>query len=70
MLVAHHLARTLIAVGDVAGAKIACREVIEPTLYLAYRAVLLPDCLAWTGNRARLSQLWRDATFQHPALAR
>ncbi len=48
MLVAHRLAKLLHDAGDAAGAKAACEEVIAPRFYVNYRAVLLPDCLAWT----------------------
>ena len=53
MLVAHHLAHVLHDAGDAAGAAEACRDVIAPRLYVNYRAVLLPDCLAWTTAPAR-----------------
>jgi tetratricopeptide (TPR) repeat protein len=71
MLISHALARTLHAQGDVAGATAACREVLEPTLYQAYRAVLLPDCVVWSGDETRRKQLveaWAEATFEHPAV--
>jgi serine/threonine protein kinase len=48
MLVAHQLAQLLRDAGDAAGAAAACDEVIRPHFYIDYRAVLLPDCLAWT----------------------
>jgi tRNA A-37 threonylcarbamoyl transferase component Bud32 len=48
MLVAHELARVLHEDGDAAGAAEACDEVIRPRFYIDYRAVLLPDCVAWT----------------------
>ena len=48
MLVAHQLAQLLHDAGDAAGAAAACDEVIRPHFYIDYRAVLLPDCLAWT----------------------
>jgi tetratricopeptide (TPR) repeat protein len=52
MLVAHHLARVLHMKGDDAGAKQLCEEeIISPRLYLPYRAVVLPDCLKWTGRQ-------------------
>ena len=47
MLVSHHLAHLLHDSGDAAGAAAACEEVIAPRYYVNYRAVLLPDCLAW-----------------------
>ena len=48
MLVAHELAHLLHDAGDTAGAAAACDEVIRPRLYVDYRAILLPDCVAWT----------------------
>jgi tetratricopeptide (TPR) repeat protein len=48
MLVAHRLARLLHDSGDAAGAAAACEEVIRPRFYVDYRALLLPDCIAWT----------------------
>lgn len=48
MLVAHELARLRHEAGDAAGVAAACDEVIRPRFYVDYRAVLLPDCLAWT----------------------
>ena len=51
MLLAHRLAHLLHATGDPAGAATACGDVIRPRFYVNYRAVLLPDCLAWTATR-------------------
>jgi tetratricopeptide (TPR) repeat protein len=48
MLVAHRLAKLLHEAGDTAGAVAACDDVIRPRLYVNYRAVLLPDCIAWS----------------------
>jgi len=71
MLTAHHLARALRASGDPAGAVAACQEVLAPRLYLPYRAIVWPDCVAWSGDPAATKQLlaaW-TGTFMHPALA-
>jgi tetratricopeptide (TPR) repeat protein len=71
MLVSHHLARVLDAQGDATGAAAACRGVLAPALYHAYRAVLWPDCVRWTHDPALDRQLvdaWRDSTFAHPAV--
>ncbi|MGE5180659.1 MAG: tetratricopeptide repeat protein, partial [Acidobacteriota bacterium] len=51
MLAAHRLAHLLRDSGDDAGAAAACDEVIRPRFYVDYRAVLLPDCIAWTRPR-------------------
>jgi hypothetical protein len=51
MLVAHHLAHLLHDAGDATGVAAACEEVIRPRFYIDYRALLLPDCLAWTGQK-------------------
>jgi tetratricopeptide (TPR) repeat protein len=70
MLVSYQLARLLHARGDVAGTSAACEEVISPRQYQGYRAILLPDCLAWSDDPARWRQLvdaWRS-TFAHPAV--
>jgi tetratricopeptide (TPR) repeat protein len=70
MLVAHHLARVLTKTGDAAGAKAACDDVISPRFYQPYRAIVLPDCLLWSGDPASWQQLvdnWRG-TFAHPAV--
>jgi tetratricopeptide (TPR) repeat protein len=48
MLVAHRLAKLLHDSGDATGAAAACEDVIRPRFYVNYRAVLLPDCEAWT----------------------
>ena len=48
MLVSHHLASLLHDAGDDAGASAACEAVIAPRFYVNYRAVLLPDCVAWS----------------------
>ena len=53
MLVAHELAARLHARGDAAGATAACDEVIHPRVYVNYRAVVLPDCLAWSVPSSR-----------------
>ena len=72
MLLAHGLARVLYASGDRAGASEACRDVIAPRLYESYRAVVLPDCLAWSDDRAGWQWLvdgWAGAgSFAHPAV--
>jgi hypothetical protein len=47
MLLAHRLGKLLHERGDDAGAAAACDDVIRPRLYENYRAVLLPDCVAW-----------------------
>jgi hypothetical protein len=51
MLLAHRLALLLHQAGDDSGTAAACDEVIRPRLYMNYRAVLLPDCIAWTRPR-------------------
>jgi hypothetical protein len=70
MLIAYQLAHALRANGDEAGAALACRDVITPHEYVAYRAALLPDCLLWSNDPVRWKQL--DATwtgsFQHPSV--
>ena len=48
MLLSHRLAGLLHAAGDAPGTTAACAEVIRPRFYVNYRAVLLPDCVAWT----------------------
>jgi tetratricopeptide (TPR) repeat protein len=48
MLLAYHLARARHRAGDLAGARAACAEVLRPRVYRPYRAVLLPECTAWT----------------------
>jgi hypothetical protein len=71
MLVSHALARLEHRLGNSDAAKAACKEVLEPTLYQAYRAVLMPDCTAWGGSatqRETLVRAWRGATFVHPAV--
>ena len=70
MLAAHHLARSLVAQGDMAGAKTACDEVIRPYQYQAYRAALLPDCVLWSEDPAQWRQLVEQWTgeFQHPSI--
>ncbi len=68
MLVAHALARTLRASGDDKGAAAACEEVVSPREYQTYRAVLLPDCLVWTGQPKRLLAAW-TGSFELPAVA-
>jgi hypothetical protein len=70
MLVAHDLARVHHASGDSAAAAAACEEVISPRDYHGYRAILLPDCILWSNDRARWRQLdtaWRG-DFAHPAV--
>jgi hypothetical protein len=70
MMVGHALAKIHHAQGNVAKAREACREVIEPALYYAYRAVLLPDCVLWSGDRAgwqRLLDTW-TGEFAHPSV--
>jgi tetratricopeptide (TPR) repeat protein len=70
MLAAHDLARLLYAQGDTAGAKAACEEIVHPHLYVAYRAVLLPDCALWSVDPA----LWREVSdrwigeHEHPSI--
>lgn len=70
LLIAYQLARVLERAGDPAGAKAACEDVIEPRLYHAYRAALLPDCLLWSNDPARWRQLTGAWTgeFAHPAV--
>ena len=48
MLVAHRLARLLHDAGQRDEAAAACEEVIRPRYYVDYRALLLPDCIAWS----------------------
>jgi tetratricopeptide (TPR) repeat protein/predicted Ser/Thr protein kinase len=70
MLVAHHLARVYDRKGDRANAAKACEEIVAPRRYEPYRAVVLPDCLVWTGTPVSLQGLvdtWTGA-FQHPAV--
>ena len=70
MLISYELARVLHATGDAAGAAAACSEVIAPRLYLPYRAVLLPDCVLWSGDRAKWQQelaAWKS-DFALPAI--
>lgn len=71
MLVSYQLARLLHARGDTAGANAACEDgVISPRQYQGYRAIVLPDCLAWSDDPARWKQLsdtWRGR-FEHPAV--
>jgi len=69
LLFGHHLARVLDAQGDRAGATAACQEVIAPRVYQIYRALLLPDCLVWSGQEKRLVEMWQGE-FDHPAVAR
>jgi hypothetical protein len=66
MMLSHALARVLQASGDAQGARTSCEEVIAPRLYDAYRAVLLPDCLLWSGRGKELLDAWRG--FDHPAV--
>ena len=68
MLVSHALARTLRMTGDDKGAAAACEEVVSPREYQTYRAVLLPDCLVWTGQPKRLLAAW-TGSFELPAVA-
>ncbi len=70
MLLAHHLARVLHAGGDTAGAVAACEEIVSPRMYIGYRAIVLPDCLLWSEDRAswqRLVDAWKGK-FEHPAV--
>ncbi len=70
MLAAWGLGHVLHEQGNTAGAHEACREVISPAQYYAYRAVLLPDCILWGGDRAEwkwLLETWQG-DFAHPAL--
>jgi serine/threonine protein kinase/tetratricopeptide (TPR) repeat protein len=80
MLLAHHLARTKVAAGDLQAAAEACDEVLHPRVYFPYRAIFWPDCVLWTGKaleatspqeaRAhyhRLSEAFRGE-FEHPAV--
>jgi tRNA A-37 threonylcarbamoyl transferase component Bud32/tetratricopeptide (TPR) repeat protein len=70
MLLSYHVARLRHAAGDTAGAIAACDEVVNPRMYLPYRAVLLPDCLLWSEDRAawrRLVDAWQGP-FDHPAV--
>ena len=68
MMFGHHLARVLTSKGDRAGATEACQEVIAPRMYQVYRALLLPDCLVWSGREKELVSMWKG-TFEHPAVA-
>jgi hypothetical protein len=68
MLVGHALARVYHQLGKPAEAKEACLEVIAPRMYQTYRALLLPDCLLWSGEAAKLVALWKDATFELPSV--
>jgi hypothetical protein len=72
MLLGHHLARVLdkrhdVASGDLEGATRACEEVIAPRMYQGYRALLLPDCLLWSGRGKQLLDQW-TGEFAHPAV--
>jgi tetratricopeptide (TPR) repeat protein len=67
MLFGHHLARVLYKQGDPIRAKAACMEVIAPRLYQGYRALLLPDCLVWSGMEKQLLDAW-TGEFEHPAV--
>ena len=51
MLLAHRLAHLLHDGGDTVGAASACDEVIRPRFYVDYRALLVPDCLAWSAAK-------------------
>ena len=66
MLVAHHLARVLHAQPATSPARRPrARRCIAPRVYQAYRAVRLPDCLAWSGDPLAAAQLvdaWRAAS--------
>jgi tetratricopeptide (TPR) repeat protein len=62
MLASYYLARALHATGDAAGAAAACEDVIAPRVYQGYRALLLPDCVLWSGDRARGRQLLQGWT--------
>jgi hypothetical protein len=70
MMIAHALARNLHAAGDQAGAKQACRDVLAPAQYYGYRAVLVPDCVLWSGDAAQMK--WLDDTWSgelaHPSV--
>lgn len=71
MLSAHHLARVLRASGDQQRAAEACREVLAPRMYMPYRAVVWPDCMLWSNDRANwklLVETWQG-DFAHPAVA-
>jgi tetratricopeptide (TPR) repeat protein/predicted Ser/Thr protein kinase len=67
LLFGHHLARILYTRGDPAGAAAACQEVIAPRAYQVYRALLLPDCLLWSGQEKRLVETWQGE-LDHPAV--
>jgi tetratricopeptide (TPR) repeat protein len=67
MLLGHHLARVLHQRGDAKGVAEACSEVITPRVYQGYRALLLPDCLLWTGQGKQLVDAW-TGEFAHPAV--
>jgi tetratricopeptide (TPR) repeat protein len=77
LLAGYHLARALRRTGDHAGAAEACAEVLAPRAYRPIRAVLWPDCVAWTAEiaapeeaaalRRRLTQAWIGG-YPHPAV--
>ncbi len=72
MLLSHHLARVLVAAGDRTGAARACERVIVPRVYRPYRAIVLPDCIAWSNDAALDNQLrraWSASTLAHPAIS-
>jgi len=80
IVIAYHLARVRRESGDVSGASEACDEVLFPRVYMPYRAVLLPDCLAWTAEGppaastaltliATHRQAWSGRDWVHPAIA-
>jgi tetratricopeptide (TPR) repeat protein len=66
MLLSHALARVLQHGGDPAGARAACEEILAPRMYQSYRAIVLPDCLVWSGRGKELLDVWRG--FDHPAV--
>jgi serine/threonine protein kinase len=68
MLVAHALARNHHALGNAAAAREACRAVLEPTQYYGYRAVLVPDCVLWSGDRTQMKwllEVWKGELSHH-----
>jgi tetratricopeptide (TPR) repeat protein len=70
MIAAYALAKLLDKRGDTAGARDACRDVIAPSQYYPYRAVLLPDCILWSHDRVWwkwLADAW-TGEFHHPAV--
>lgn len=67
MLIAHHLARVLVADKRYGEAAEVCQEVLHPRNYQPYRAVLLPDCAVWSAREAQpLYATMRYEQIVHP----